>query len=60
VIDVANTWLNQLIADSKKPADRQRTGSNLSEGGKQPWQNYSPQPSGLMGPVKIRAEKYKP
>lgn len=61
VVEVANTWLNQLIGESKKPFEQQRTSSNLSADGSQepyarPWSSYKPLPSGLMGPVKIISE----
>ena len=58
VIEVANTWLNQLIGESNKPYDQQRTRSNLGSGdledGSRPWSSYNPLPSGLMGPVKLK------
>jgi hypothetical protein len=57
VIEVANTWLNQLIGEKDKPFDEQRTRSNLGRGGRdegrRPWSNYALQPSGLIGPVRI-------
>ncbi|WP_020531172.1 glycosyl hydrolase [Flexithrix dorotheae] len=53
-VEVANTWLNQLIGESKKPLDEQRTRSNLGNtNGERPWSNYSPKRSGLLGPVRI-------
>jgi hypothetical protein len=61
VVEVANTWLNQLIGESRKPFEQQRTSSNLSAGrsrefSARPWSSYKPLPSGLMGPVKIISE----
>ncbi|UZR98869.1 glycosyl hydrolase [Chondrinema litorale] len=58
VVEVANTWLNQLIGESSRPLEEQRTRSNLgTANGGRPWSNYQPLPSGLIGPVKIEAEK---
>ena len=58
VVEVANTWLNQLIGESEKPLENQRTRSNLgSSNGKRPWSEYEPLPSGLIGPVKIETVK---
>jgi hypothetical protein len=57
VIEVANTWLNQLIGEKDKPFDEQRTRSNVGRGSKEDasrlWADYEPQPSGLIGPVRI-------
>jgi hypothetical protein len=57
VIEVANTWLNQLIGEKDKPFDEQRTRSNVGRGSKEKairlWSDYEPQPSGLIGPVRI-------
>jgi hypothetical protein len=57
VIEVTNTWLNQLIGEKDKPFDQQRTRSNVGSGSKEAprrlWGDYKPQPAGLMGPVRI-------
>jgi hypothetical protein len=57
-VEVANTWLNQLIGEAGKPFAQQRTSSNLGRGDRtnavRPWAEYEPQPSGLIGPVKLR------
>ena len=57
VIEVVNTWLNQLIGEKDKPFDEQRTRSNVGRGTKEDvrrlWEDYEPQPSGLIGPVRI-------
>jgi hypothetical protein len=57
VIEVANTWLNQLVGEKDKPFDQQRTRSNVGRGSKEGarrlWRNYTPLPSGLMGPVQL-------
>jgi hypothetical protein len=57
VIEVANTWLNQLIGEKDKPFDEQRTRSNVGRGSKEDprrlWEDYEPQPSGLIGPARI-------
>lgn len=53
-IEVATTWLNQLIGEAAKPMDQQRTRSNLKTGDNRPWSNYSPSPAGLIGPVSLQ------
>ena len=59
VVDVANTWLNQLVGEKDKDFNLQRTRSNLGTGtrekNRRPWDTYSPLPSGLMGPVRLIA-----
>ncbi len=55
-IDVANTWLNQLIGEASRPLDQQRTRSNLKSGDKRPWSDYLPSPAGLIGPVTLQAQ----
>jgi hypothetical protein len=61
VVDIANTWLNQLIGEKDKPFDQQRTRSNVGSGSRdkplRPWSNYKPSPSGLMGPVQLIQNK---
>ncbi|MEM9833662.1 MAG: glycosyl hydrolase [Bacteroidota bacterium] len=57
-VDVTNTWLNQLIGEAGKPLEEQRTQSNVgSPDGKREWSSYPSQPSGLLGPVTIRARQ---
>ena len=53
VVEVANTWLNRLIADDAV-AERQ-TQTNLTSGpiAGRPWRQAQPQPSGLLGPVRV-------
>lgn len=58
VIEVANTWLSRLIGETRKPFEEQRTSSNLGRNLKdnpidRPWADYPPQPSGLIGPVRL-------
>ena len=57
MIDVANTWLNQLIGEKDTPFDQQRTRSNVGWGSRENpgryWNDYKPLPSGLMGPVRL-------
>jgi hypothetical protein len=57
VVDVANTWLNQLIGEKNKPYDHQRTRSNVGRGTRDKpvrhWNGYDPIPSGLIGPVRL-------
>jgi hypothetical protein len=53
-IEVANTWLNRLIADDALPESQRRTHTNLSLGpttGR--WRDAQPKPSGLLGPVRL-------
>jgi hypothetical protein len=56
-VDVANTWLNQLIGEKDTPFDQQRTRSNVGWGSRENpgryWNEYAPLPSGLMGPVRL-------
>ena len=64
VIEVANTWQNQLTFDnSGAPSDSQRLRSNLKGSkqfstGERPWTKVKPLTSGLIGPVKIISSKY--
>jgi hypothetical protein len=55
VIDVANTWLNRLIADDALPEPQRKTHTNLTGpvGGKR-WRDATPRPSGLLGPVRLQ------
>jgi hypothetical protein len=54
LIEVANTWLNRLIADDALPEDQRKTRTNLAGpvAGKR-WRNAQPMPSGLLGPVRL-------
>ena len=54
VIEVANTWLNRLIADDSLPEAQRKTHTNLARGpGSGPWREAQPKPSGLLGPVRL-------
>ncbi|NND05035.1 MAG: hypothetical protein HKN87_01530 [Saprospiraceae bacterium] len=55
VIDVANTWSNQLIGEVDIPYNEQRTRSNVGarDGYDRPWRAYKPRQSGLLGPVQV-------
>ena len=55
VIDVANTWSNQLIGELDIPYNEQRTRSNVGarDGYDRPWRAYKPRQSGLLGPVQV-------
>jgi hypothetical protein len=56
IIEVANTWLNRLIADDALPPDQRLTHTNLDRGPQlgQRWRDAEPLPSGLLGPVRLR------
>ncbi len=53
-IEVANTWVNRLIGDSKLPAPERKTWVNINE--YKPESQY--QSSGLIGPVNVEFVKY--
>jgi hypothetical protein len=55
LIEVANTWLNRLIADDALPEGQRKTQTNLTgpAAGKR-WRDAQPKPSGLLGPVRLR------
>lgn len=55
VVEVANTWLNRLIADDALPEAERLTRTNLRNGptGRQRWKDAQPKPSGLLGPVRL-------
>lgn len=59
VIKVANTWLNRLIEDDKRPEEKRLTHTNLTRGPTSAtiWRESMPKPSGLLGPVCIRSKK---
>jgi hypothetical protein len=61
-IEVANTWLNRLIADDALPQDQRLTHTNLDRGPKlgQRWRDAEPLPSGLLGPVRLRFPRQFP
>lgn len=54
VIEVANTWLNRLVADDTLPEAQRKTHTNLTGPvGGQRWRDAQPKPSGLLGPVRL-------
>lgn len=60
VVEVANTWLNRLIADDALPEAQRKTRTNLATGpftdgpeAGRPWREAKPKPSGLLGPVRL-------
>ncbi len=58
VVEVANTWLNRLIADDNKARELRSTNTNLTEGPKtdKRWGEGTPKPSGLLGPVRLKTK----
>ena len=54
LIEVANTWLNRLIAADVLPENQRKTHTNIPgpEAGKR-WREAKPKPSGLLGPVRL-------
>ena len=55
-IEVVNTWVNRLIGDQKLPEEERLTWTLFS-----PWNAESElQPSGLLGPVTLKAYGYLP
>ena len=55
VVRVANTWLNRLIEDDKRPESERLTHTNLTRGptANTAWREATPRPSGLLGPVRF-------
>jgi len=58
-VEVANTWLNRLIADDRLPPEARLTHTNLVNGptSDRPWRMAVPKPSGLLGPVIVTIDK---
>ena len=55
-IRVANTWANRLIGDARLPESQRKTWTTCNE--YTPDSDVAKIPSGLIGPVAIRAEKF--
>lgn len=55
VIEVTNTWHNRLVGDATLPAQQRFTRTNVLTSGGRPWSDLQPIPSGLFGPVTLRA-----
>jgi hypothetical protein len=54
LIEVANTWLNRLIADDALPEGQGKTYTNLpGPVAGQRWRDAQPKASGLLGPVRL-------
>jgi hypothetical protein len=57
-IEVADTWLNRLIADDALPEAQRKTHTNLTAGPtNRRWREAQPKPSGLLGPVRLMFPK---
>jgi len=56
IVDVANTWLNRLIANDKKALELRCTNTNQKKGPttNKPWWEETPKPSELLVPAKLR------
>jgi hypothetical protein len=54
VIEVANTWLNQYLADLKRNPEQKILNTNVGKGDFLK-AGSTPLPSGLMGPVQLVA-----
>jgi hypothetical protein len=55
LVEVANTWLNRLIADDALPEVQRKTHVNLpGPVAGQRWRDAQPKRSGLLGPVRLR------
>ena len=60
VVEVANTWRNQMIRDALRPDNEKRTHTNITKGPNAwttPLKDLPLLPSGLLGPVKIITKK---
>ena len=55
-LEIANTWVNRLLGDSKKPESERTTDVAPARFSRGP-QFTQPLPAGLLGPVRIFAEK---
>jgi hypothetical protein len=53
VVEVANTWLNRLIGDTKLPPAQRTTRTNTTTSGGKPFSALEPIESGLFGPVRL-------
>lgn len=59
VVEVANTWLNRLIADDTLPPEERLTHTNIDRGpvSGMRWRDAEPLPSGLLGPVRLLGKR---
>ena len=57
VIEIANTWLNRMIADDNLPNPQRLTHSNIANGptSETGWKDAQPKASGLLGPVRLES-----
>jgi hypothetical protein len=54
LVEVANTWLNRLIADDALPEAQRKTHTNVpGPVAGQRWRDAQPKPSGLLGPARL-------
>ena len=54
-IEVANTWANRIVGDTRLPAEQRRTRTNITGTGtpRVPWADLPLRDSGLFGPVRL-------
>jgi len=50
-VTVVNSWRNRLIGDQQLPPEQRRTRTNIRV------RNWKLEPSGLLGPVRLVAER---
>lgn len=56
-VEVTNNWYNRLVGDARLPEPQRITRTNVTTSGGKPWIELEPLPSGLLGPVRLIAER---
>jgi hypothetical protein len=61
LVRVANNWMNRLAGDARSPGGPRYTRTNVTGTGVPglPWSKVEPRRSGLLGPVRLRAEEIR-